>query len=90
MSEIQPTPPLNTIKAPLQVVAGKWHEPDKPAKHAAFRLSYILIGERYSPQAIYETLCVVFRDTELLSDDQCRHVVNVSCGFAGMPVQGVG
>lgn len=71
------------------IIGGKWHEPEKPVKHAAFRLSYVMISERYSPAAVYSTLCTVFRDTGLLTDDECRSVVNVSCGFAGMTVMGV-
>lgn len=72
------------------VIGGKLHEPDKPLKHAAYRLAYMMISERYPPSAVYSTICSVFRDTGLLTDDECRHVVNVSYGFAGMPVQGVG
>lgn len=70
------------------VIGGKWHEPDKPVKHAAFRMAYIMISERYHPSAVYSSLCTVFRDTGLLTDAECKHVVNVSCGFAGMDVQG--
>lgn len=90
-----PTPaPTTDNHTPLVItnflIGGKWHEPDKPVKHAAFRLAYIMISERYAPVSVYSTLSTVFRDTGLLTDDECKHVINVSCGFAGMAVQGIG
>lgn len=81
---------LQTLKAPTLTIGGKWHEPEKPLKNAAFRLTYVMISERYDASAAYSTLCTVFRDTGLLTDAECQHVINVSCGFAGMPVHGFG
>jgi len=81
---------LRPLNAHAVVVAGKWHEPESPCTHAAFRLSYIMIAERYAPSGAYNALCTVFRDTGLLTDDQCRHVINVSYRFAGVPVAGAG
>lgn len=80
----------NTPPDTLSAVAGKWHEPEYPVRNAAYRLCYLMMFQRYTPDAVLYSLNEVFVASGLLTSEDCSRVLKVAVGFARMPVEGNG
>jgi hypothetical protein len=87
MSESEPP---DQIPDHLQTVTmgGKWHEPERPAANAAYRLAYIFMRGSAAPSVVHGALREVFLASGLLDEDDCLRITQTAVRFARMDVLG--